>query len=173
MEFLKPAFSLAFLQSQIHVLLCPKVRGNFTMRYSLETSTRFWCQFWMACVYLCSRLSFQYCFCSAVWNWDWLDWQLLFFFFKFILFVFLFCLPERNHKPNCLKERSVPWFHVKNGDLFCCRWFKNPFSYSGDSEYHCTVVLQPSLEYSFRNYLDTEWNYENVNWPQFCKQCNR
>lgn len=66
----------------------------------------------------------------------------------------LFCfIPESNHKRRWLKERNVPWFPVK--DLFCRRWFRRAFSYSGDTEYNkYSVVSQLSLEYSFRNYLD-------------------
>lgn len=80
----------------------------------------------------------------------------------FGLFVcFLFYIPERSHKLNCLKERIVPWFNVKKGDLFCCRWFKKAFSYFGAAEYNCTIVLQLSLEYSFRMEMLIDCNFVN------------
>jgi len=40
-------------------------------------------------------------------------------------------------------------------DLFCRRWFRRDFSYLGDAKYKYTDVSKLSVEYAFRNCLDT------------------
>jgi len=37
----KAVFQPFLIQGQIHVLFCPKVRGNFTVGYSLETNVSY------------------------------------------------------------------------------------------------------------------------------------